>query len=85
MTLWLAGILLYSNHQRPGAIVNATLREYEDARMVEEGRKRYKVILVSNHKMGTTGRAKIIVALEISHFLYGHRFPRKVFTDFLTV
>lgn len=41
---------------------------YEDAQMVEEGR-RYKVILVSNHKTGTTGRPKIIVAPEISHFL----------------
>ena len=59
LTLWFAGVLLYGNHQRPVAIAKATLREYENARMVEEGRKKY---MMSNHKMGTTGRAKIIVA-----------------------
>lgn len=69
LTLWLAGFLLYGNHQRPGAVANATLQEYEEARVVEEGRKRYKVIMVKRHKTGTTGRAKITVAPDISHFL----------------
>ena len=36
LTLWLAGVLLYGNHQRPGAVANATLKEYEKARVVEE-------------------------------------------------
>lgn len=31
--------------------------------------KKYKVIMVSNHKTSTTGRAKITVAWNISHFL----------------
>ena len=36
---------------------------------MEEGRRRYKVIMVSDHKTGTIKRAKITVALDISHFL----------------
>ena len=48
LTLWLAGVLLYGNHQRPGARANATLKEYEEAWVVEEGKRRYKVIFGHN-------------------------------------
>lgn len=60
MTLWLASILLYRNHQRPGAVANATLQEYEEARVAEEGRRRYKVIMVSSHKTGTTCKSSAL-------------------------
>ena len=57
--LWLAGSLLHSNAQRPGAVTNATLEEYEAATVSSVGRETYKTFLVSNHKTGTTGRAKL--------------------------
>ena len=58
--LWLAGSLLHSNAQRPGAVTNTTLEEYEAATVSSVGRETYKTFLVANHKTGTTGRAKLM-------------------------
>ena len=57
--LWLAGSLLLANHQRPGAVVNATTDEYTSAKITTFGRDQYKTFYVRQHKTGTTGRAKI--------------------------
>lgn len=57
--IWLAGSLLLGNHQRPGAVVNATLEEYQSAKLMTFGRWQYETFYVRQHKTGTTGRAKI--------------------------
>lgn len=57
--IWLAGCLLHSNAQRPGAITNATVEEYGAATVSTVGREVYKTLLVANHKTATTGRAKL--------------------------
>ena len=57
--LWLAGSLLHCNAQRPGAVTNITLSEYQAATLSSIGRETYKANLVSNHKTATTSRAKL--------------------------
>ena len=64
-----AGCLLLTNHQRPGAVVNATLSEYEAAKTTTVGRREYKTFMVMHHKTGTTGRAKLTLSKHISQFL----------------
>ena len=64
--VWLAGSLLHTNSQRPGAIVNATLTEYERATLSTVDRKAYKTFLVANHKTGTTGRAKVSASRQLA-------------------
>ena len=59
--MWVGGVLLVSNHQRPGAITNMTCQELSQAREMKEGRDRFLVISVRKHKTGTTGRARIVV------------------------
>ena len=67
--LWLAGSLLLTNHQRPGAIVNAKIEEYMAAKEVKVGRDTYKTFYVKQHKTGTTGRAKITANKQLSALL----------------
>ena len=57
--IWLAGSLLHSNAQRPGAVTNATLAEYELATTSTIGRATYRTFFVENHKTAVTGRAKL--------------------------
>ena len=59
ITVWLAGSLLHCNAQRPGAVTNTTLSEYQAATLSSIGRETYRTILVVNHKTATTGRAKL--------------------------
>ena len=51
----LAGSLLYKNWQRPGAIVNATLREFEEAKVVREREKSLNVMSVEHRKTAMEG------------------------------
>ena len=69
VTVWLAGCLLLTNHQRPGAIANMTLEDYNRAATATEGRDAYTTICVSKHKTGTTGRAKVTVGGPLSKLL----------------
>ena len=50
ITVWLAGSLLLSNHQRPGTIVNATLAEFRAAMTTTLGQTYYRILVVTNHK-----------------------------------
>ena len=59
IVLWLAGSLMYMNAQRPGAVFNATVREYRAAVSHTDGWESYKTFYVSKHKTRTTGRAKL--------------------------
>ena len=69
VVLWLAGALLLSNHQRPGAIINATMAEYRAAKTTTVGRATYKTFVVANHKTSTTGRAKLTAGSAFCKFL----------------
>ena len=53
----LAGSLLYKNWQRPGAIVNATLQEFEQCKVMQVGNRREPlfVMKVHKHKNGNGG------------------------------
>ena len=57
----LAGSLLYKNWQRPGAIVNATLTEFENANVVRTGDETVFVMKVVDHKTGSKGTANVVV------------------------
>lgn len=61
VTVWLAGCIMHTNHQRPGAVCNATIGEYSRATEIEKGRTTYLTFRVQNHKTATTGSAKISV------------------------
>ena len=63
--IWLAGSLLHSNAQRPGAISNATLKEYENSSVTTVGRESYTTFYVEKHKTGT-GRAKITAGKHLA-------------------
>ena len=67
--IWLAGALLHCNAQRPGAVANAALMEYNTATTSTHGRETYKTFLVSRHKTGTTGRAKLTADSHLSRHL----------------
>ena len=60
-TIALAGSLLFKNWQRPGAVVNATLAEFEEAKVVREGREVLYIMSVENHKTALEGVAKVIL------------------------
>ena len=60
-----AGRLLYRNAQRPGAIVNMTLREYDRAILHGEGEGEVLMVRVANHKTGLTERASVICSGEL--------------------
>ena len=50
--LWLAGSLLLSNHQTPGAVAGMQMCEVSTATEEKEGRDTYLVISVYQHKKG---------------------------------
>ena len=60
-----AGRLLYRNAQRPGAIANMTLGEYDNAILHGEGEGEVLMIRVANHKTGLTERASVICSGEL--------------------
>ena len=64
--VWLAGCLLHTNAQRPGAICNATVTEYEKAVVTTAGREKYTTFYVRHHKTASTGRAKITMNKHIA-------------------
>ena len=55
--VWLAGCLLLTNHQRPGAITNMCCDEFERAMSTKDPTS--ATIRVRNHKTATTGRAMV--------------------------
>ena len=59
LTVWVAGCLLLTNCNRPGAIANMTVEEYRKAITTTVGRVTTISIAVSKHKTGTTGLARI--------------------------
>lgn len=68
--LWLAGCLLHTNSQRPGAIANKA------ALQCEKGISKTKaVIRVTKHKTQTTGSAMLITSGTLGHFLPNVLFP----------
>ena len=67
--VWMAGCLLLSNHQRPGAVANATLTEWAASKATVVGRKEYKTFYVTDHKTATMGHTKITVAKDIGRLL----------------
>lgn len=69
ITIWLAGSLMHTCAQRPGAIVNMTLEEYQAASLTVVGRTKYKSIRVANHKNGTTGSTRITAGPVLTNFL----------------
>ena len=54
-----AGRLLYRNAQRPGAIVNMTLKEYDNTVVHGKGEEEVLMIRVAKHKTGLTERASV--------------------------
>ena len=56
--LWLAGSILHTNSQRPGAITNITVAECEKA---TAGKTAKATIRVTKHKTKTTGSAMVTV------------------------
>ena len=69
VVIWLAGALMLANHQRPGAVVNATLDEYKQAKLTTIGRCTYKTFYSRSHKTATTGRAKLTASKDLSSIL----------------
>ena len=67
--VWLAGCLLLTNHQRPGAVANAKTVEWASSKASVVGRKEYRTFFVADHKTATTGRAKLTVSKEIGGLL----------------
>ena len=59
-TAWVAGRTLYFNAQRPGAVINLTLEEAEEAKSSEEGGQTYLVAKVKQHKTSAQGVAKLV-------------------------
>ena len=55
----LAASLLYKNWQRPGALVNATVKEFEDCKVMEKGG--IYIMSVENHKTAVEGVAKVVL------------------------
>ena len=66
--IWLAGCLLLTNHQRPGAVANVTVAEWAASKASVVGQE-YRTFYVTNHKTATTGRAKKTVTKEIGGLL----------------
>ena len=69
LTVWLAGCLMHSNAQRPGAIINATIDEYNRATVEVIGREPYKTIVVVSHKTSTTGSARLTMDRHLSQMM----------------
>ena len=57
----LAGSLLYKNWQRPGAIVNATMDEFDHAKVVRDSSDAVFVMKVVNHKTAAEGSANVVM------------------------
>ena len=56
-TICLAGSLLLKNWQRPGAVANATLKEFEDSKLISEI---LYVLSVENHTTSMEGYSKVV-------------------------
>ena len=67
--IWLAGCLLLTNHQRPGAVANAKTAEWASSKASEVGRKEYRTFFVAEHKRSTTGRAKLTMSKQMGRLL----------------
>ena len=60
-SLWLAGVLLYGNHQRPGGISNAKLTEHNNANIIEEERETLTLTIRS-----TSGHSSLALHITTS-------------------
>ena len=58
LSTWIAGCLMHTNHQRPGAVVNMKLTELQKA--LQDGTKDRLVVVVQDHKTATTGSARVV-------------------------
>ena len=56
-----AGRVLYSNAQRPGAVTGALLSEYEEGFRARKKGESYVTIRVRNHKTGSSESAKLVI------------------------
>ncbi len=72
VTIWLAGSLLLTNHQRPGAVSKAQLAEYMRGSTTTHGRITYKTFKVQEHKTGTTGSAKMTTGKVLTALIDGY-------------
>lgn len=62
----LAGSILYKNWQRLGAVVNVTVREFDEAKVVFHGGKPNYILYVEHHRTALEGFA-IVVLEPIDH------------------
>ena len=56
-----AGLVLYSNAQRPGAVTGALLSEYEEGFRAKKKGESYVTVRVQNHKTGSSESAKLAI------------------------
>lgn len=57
----IAGSILYKNWQRPGAVCNASLSEYQNAKTIVQDVKTRYVMSVQQHKTSQEGYAKLVL------------------------
>ena len=60
-TIALAASLLFKNWQRPGAVTNATVNEFEAAKVIVKGGEPLYVMSVEHHKTSLEGFAKVVI------------------------
>ena len=60
-TVALAGSVLYKNWQRPGAVANASVKEFEEAKVIRQGGELMHLMYVEHHKTSLEGAAKVIL------------------------
>ena len=64
-----AGRVMYSNAQRPGAVVGALMAEYEEGYRAKRKGDSYVTLRVKNHKTGSSESAKLIIPGKILKML----------------
>ena len=64
-----AGRVLYSNAQRPGAVTGALLSVYEEGFRAKKKGESYVTIRVQNHKTGSSESAKLVIPRKILKLL----------------
>lgn len=69
LTVWLAGCILHTNAQRPGAITNAKVSEFTNSTVTVHGRDTYTTSYVENHKTGVSGRAKLTMNQHLTKLM----------------
>ena len=62
VTILLATCILFKNWQRPGAVANVTLDEFEQAKLLTKGSPPVYLLSVREHKTAVEGYAKLILS-----------------------